>query len=31
MPDDALYDEYVYKYSAIHDELVKRGLVEFPF
>ncbi len=31
MPDDKRYDELLYKYDEIHNELIKRELVEFPF
>ena len=29
--DNAQYDELLHTYNALHDELVHRGLVEFPF
>jgi len=29
--DDPQYDELLHTYNTLHDELVRRGLVEFPF
>jgi hypothetical protein len=29
--EDKQYDELLHTYNQLHDELIKRGLVEFPF